>query len=229
MNQSFKKIGITQRVVLDSKTGERRDILDQAWYEVARRLGVMLIPIPNALEQQELQHFLESVPMDAFIFSGGNNIDQDQQGSDPHEALIVHDYAWDRDCTEALIFEYVQHQNKPLFGVCRGLQFINHQMGGRLSPVDRTTHVAREHEIEVLDDQWQRYFGITANVNSYHDWGIRKEDLGKGLQPTCSFQDTVEAYVSTDKQIAAVMWHPERNEKVREEDLALMKDFLNLD
>lgn len=225
----MKKVGITQRVVLDQKTGERRDILDQAWYEVARKLNVMLIPIPNALEQQELQYFLESVPMDAFVFSGGNNIDQDQQGSDPDEALIEHDYAYDRDRTEAFILDYVQQQYKPLFGVCRGLQFINYQMGGRLSPVDPGKHVAREHEIEVLDDQWQRYFGITANVNSYHDWGIRKEDLGKGLQPTCSFQDTVEAYVSADKQIASVMWHPERNEKVREEDLALMKDFLNLD
>ncbi|MDZ7717076.1 MAG: hypothetical protein U5J95_12770 [Balneolaceae bacterium] len=62
----MKRIGITQRVVYFEDIDERRDMLDQRWYDFAQKVGFRLLPIPNKL--QDLTDYIEDLDVEGFIF-----------------------------------------------------------------------------------------------------------------------------------------------------------------
>ena len=43
----MKLLGITQRVDIANSYGERRDCLDQRWFELIYSLGLVPVPLPN--------------------------------------------------------------------------------------------------------------------------------------------------------------------------------------
>ena len=61
------KIGITQRVEYISEYGEFRDSLDQKWTELLNELNIILVPIPNTLENVE--EWLDNMKCDGYILT----------------------------------------------------------------------------------------------------------------------------------------------------------------
>ena len=127
------------------------------------------------------------------------------------------------DRMECALLPRIIAADKPVLGICRGLQFLNVALGGTLwqdlptqrpsdighrmeAPYDRFVHKALQAENSpLLQIIPEREFG----VNSAHHQAIRA--LGDGLVPAAMSDDgLIEAICMPDKKfVYAVQWHPE--------------------
>ncbi len=200
------------RVIETQGYKESRDALAHDWYDFMEYAfkDVAWMPIPNI--GTNVVDYVKKWGVNSFIFSGGNDI-----GSSPA-----------RDETERSLLEYALKDKLPVFGVCRGLQFIHHYFGGSLSECDPQIHVAKQHTV-LLNDQISKTLGAAKEykVNSYHNFGIRGRDLDDRLQITAATDgEWVEGIEVIGSPIRAVMWHPERDKPYRETDKKLMLNTL---
>lgn len=130
---------------------------------------------------------------------------------------------------------------KPVLGVCRGLQLLNVFFGGTLyqdifcANCHKRDHEAdRVHLTKVVPDTfiYEVYKKPEIYVNSAHHQAVK--DLGKDLVPAQFSQEGIlEAFYHKNKPIYAVQWHPERMclENVRtdtENGLELFKFFVGI-
>lgn len=189
-------IAVTQRVEVVASYGETRDCLDQGWARLLSSIGCSLLPIPNIGDA--VTDWISQFEINGLILSGGNDLTTMLNGKNPSQI---------RDTTEQRLLEYSEKIGTPVVGVCRGMQFISTYFGGTLRPV--SSHVAKRHSLCEIPRGWAHL--IPTNVNSYHDWGILREDLPKCFQPIALSNDSsVEAISHSSLPWLGVMWHPER-------------------
>lgn len=196
------RIGLTQRCDGVAGRNEVRDALDLRWAQLIWSLGFLPIPLPSGIDYP--QAYLEQLNLDGFILTGGNDI-----GS-----------ALSRDRLESTILEFSITHRLPVFGVCRGMQFINDFLGGTLCEVEG--HVATYHR---LLGEWANLRGY-EKVNSFHNYAIRQDGLASDLSVLAQCKDgVIEAFAHKEYPWTAVMWHPERESPFMPQDLDLIKDF----
>ncbi|ASK56517.1 gamma-glutamyl-gamma-aminobutyrate hydrolase family protein [Vibrio tarriae] len=203
----MKRIGITQRrdIILGGK--EVRDALDVNWASLLYKIG--LLPIPLCSEIENHTHYFQALGLDGFILSGGNDI-----GEMPK-----------RDELELAILEYSKQNSLPVLGVCRGMQYINNYQDGLLVKV--SGHVAIDHTllIGLLPVQ----LGITK-INSFHNFAIKIEGLGKDLIPLMETEDgVIEAIKHKIYPWLGIMWHPERKSTPDSWDVQIIKSHFLLE
>lgn len=199
------RLGISQRLDQIEGRDEARDALDYRWSELLWELGILAIPLSTGISDHE-QYFSE-LTLDGFILSGGNDI-----GTAPQ-----------RDVLESAVLKFAHEQNLPVLGVCRGMQFINHYLGGSL--VEVTGHVAARHQLEgsLVADR------ISNEVNSYHNLAITEQTLDESLHITASSGDgVVEAFEHSTLPWIGIMWHPERELPFSMDDQKLIRDFFGV-
>ncbi len=191
------KLGLTQRVAAIEARAERRDCLDQAWTRSLTATGYLPIPLPNVVE--DVETLVTELALDGIILTGGND--------------LVHlpgagDTAPERDSLEHRLIDLAAVRRLPLLGVCRGLQILVHHHGGTLSPV--TNHVGTTHRITVRSDV-DIPLTDRDEVNSFHNFGVREDDIGQHLQVLATAPDgTVEAVRHRRLPQWGILWHPER-------------------
>jgi putative glutamine amidotransferase len=149
------------------------------------------------------------------VLTGGNNVDPALYGGTAEVSQVYPE----RDRTEYALIAGALERGIPVWGVCRGLHTINVYFGGSLTP-QVEGHVARDHGLTsdhpLLTD---------AVCNSYHNQGVRGEDLSGELRVLAHSADgLVEALYHPTEPVAAVQWHPERQN--RPYDRALLATFL---
>lgn len=204
----MRRIGITQRVDVIERYNERRDCLDQNWARLLETLGFIGIPLPNNVEHPV--EFLENLLLDGIVFTGGNN---------PGFLQDVPGVALERDRLETLTLAWADSNGIPVLGVCRGFQMINHYFGGGLSSVEG--HVAIRHF--VTPKEMQHPFYAYMEVNSYHDYGVFLNELGKGLIPLLTAEGGIVEAARHDRlPWIAIMWHPEREQPFHHLDVELI-------
>ncbi len=193
-------IGVSQRVTTVTEYVERRDTIDQRWAAFLTFCGLIPIFIPN--HPATVRHLLADVTLDGFLLTGGNNLIE--LGGDAPE----------RDETELLLLEFAITNDKPLFGVCRGMQFVQHYFG---APLERVyDHVTTSHRI--VSEGRQR------SVNSYHQFGARTSPLA--LNVTSRAEDgIIESVQHTSLPLQGIMWHPERCNPFDEVDRNMFCNF----
>lgn len=195
-----KKILISQRRDKVEGRNEIRECLDIRLTSLIWEMGFM--PIAMSSEIDDVTNYLSEMNVNGFILSGGNDL-----GESPV-----------RDIFEYKVISYAIKFGLPLLGICRGMQMINTFFGGSITPVEN--HVRTEHEIS----------GSTALkmpriVNSYHNFGIQKRTIGNGLVVLAQSEDSiVEAVQHEEHKILGIMWHPEREEKLKLEDERIIFD-----
>jgi N5-(cytidine 5'-diphosphoramidyl)-L-glutamine hydrolase len=188
------RVAITQRVVDLPERNERRDALDQAWTPWLAAAGFEAVPVPNCIADPV--EYVAGLDVVALVLSGGNDL-ADLEGA--------RDTAPERDALEHALLEHAAAIRLPVLGVCRGLQQLVSRWGGSLVRVDG--HVARPHDLVVLDDRLPLRPGP---VNSFHDWAVPPGGAGALVALATAPDGTVEAVAHPDLPQAAVMWHPER-------------------
>lgn len=201
------RIGISLRVEFIDKYKEKRDVLSQDWTNFLQKIDSLPILIPNTLSN--VTEFLTEMKLDCIVLSGGDNM-----GEFP-----------ERDNTENEIINFAIKNNIPILGVCRGMQILNNSFGGSVIITNDQKHVGKPHPIDFINSNFLKLIGKKSlKVNSFHNNIIKKENLGKHLEPfALSHADnTVEGYFHTNLPIIGVMWHPERDNDFELESI-LMK------
>lgn len=192
------RIAITMRVVETQEYDEPRDALAQDWadFMAVALPGVAWMPFPNIGENAIA--LAESWGIEGVILSGGNDLSEKPL----------------RDATERALLQWAIANDKPVFGVCRGLQLIQNYFGGSLEPCKG--HAATRHSVIMGDSG--------MNVNSYHNWCIPQ--AAPGLEVIAKDADgNIEAVAHESHAIAGVMWHPEREPQCKEIDTLLMQQL----
>ncbi|TPH17082.1 type 1 glutamine amidotransferase [Litorilituus lipolyticus] len=208
----MKRIGITQRVELIKNYGERRDCLDQQWFNFAFALGHIAVPLPN-VSAKYAASYIENFRLDGIILSGGNSIATLDSSAE--------DAAPERDEFEIALLTAALDKSIPVLGVCRGMQVINVALNGKLEPV--SGHVAQKHQIFTCSSD----FTLPDIVNSFHNYCIPAKGLAKTLTPLATDNaGNIEAYFDSQRSILGVMWHPEREIPFSQLDIQLFKRFL---
>lgn len=189
------RVAITQRVDDVAAYRERRDALDQRWAARLQALGMLPVPVPNALPDPAA--WALALGIQALLLSGGNDIG----GRAP-----------ERDRTETELLRRAEQEGWPVLGVCRGLQVMNCHAGGRLAPV--AGHVGLRHRLFPTGALPRLLVGVGdegVEVNSFHNFGIPAALLAPDLVPVlCDDQGFVEAAEHRRLRWAGIMWHPER-------------------
>ena len=177
--------------------------------------------------------------VDGVLFTGGHDVHPSMYGQ--KKSIVCGETCGMRDRMETELFRLIREKDKPLFGICRGLQLINVLFGGTLyqdltrqyrssdighrmePPYDRTVHAVTTAEDSLL----RRLAGEEIQVNSSHHQAVM--ELGEGLRATGWATDgLVEAIEIPEARFAlAVQWHPERLAAARPEALALFEAFVN--
>lgn len=200
----MKRIGLTQRVIVDGVHAERRDALDQRWVFFAEAVGFMPVPIPNRLEHLTL--FVEAMQLEGAVLTGGGDLTA--YGGD----------AVEREAVERGLLDRATKHDFPVLGICRGLQMIQHYFGGRLERING--HVG--------EPSWVVWNGSRRAVNSYHHFGIRH--LAPELVPVAVASDgTIEAARHGTRPIVGMMWHPERCDPFCPEDIKFFRKFFRIE
>lgn len=207
----MKKCVISHRVYEDTLKNERRDCLDQRWQILAEKLGVHMYPLPTTAAH--IDGWCTTLAPDCVIISGGNS-------------LALHgdnDMAPEKDESETLLIEWAIQNVKPVLGICRGAQLINHAFGGSEQPISGHT---QPHTLTQTDD----IFGtFPPRVNSSHNYGITPDtivDIGDIL---ATHNNVVEAFHIRNYKIWGIMWHPERENPHNPQDINFIKTILELD
>ncbi|WP_375202110.1 gamma-glutamyl-gamma-aminobutyrate hydrolase family protein [Hyphococcus sp.] len=220
----MKRIGVTQRVTT-ALYGQPHDCLDQAWADLFVVLNAALAPLPNLeAAPEKIAAYLGAAQLDGFILSGGNDIAglaDEARGSQ---------VSLRRDDFERAVIAYARARNVPLLGVCRGMQFLNMDLGGKLTPVEG--HAGVRHRIKKTGETLPAYLDAAPDeieVNSYHSYAIAAEGLAPDLIAAATDSDGhVEAFFHPAEPLAGIMWHPERETSATETDKRLMTAFLGL-
>ena len=162
----------------------------------------------------EVKHsYLQELDLsyDGLLISGGVEFNPKYYGEEVNGSIDIDDK---RDEMEFKLFKAYLDAGKPIFGICRGCQFINVALNGSLiQHIDcheRHTngkfHTVTAKEGSILHSLHGKEF-IT---NSYHHQAINK--LGEGLKAVAWSENgkIIEGIEHESFPIFAVQWHPER-------------------
>jgi putative glutamine amidotransferase len=190
----------TQRVEIVKSYGERRDCADQNIPRFIEACGYLPMPIPN-IETMAVKMIEQLKPV-GIVLTGGNSLVK--YGGDAPE----------RDETERAILDTAIENSIPVYGFCRGMQVILDYYGCELQNV--TGHVAVRHRINGK-------IGDTE-VNSYHNQACLK--VNKPFEILATADDgVIEAVCSGEDKILATMWHPERENPFRADDITMIQNL----
>ncbi len=128
------------------------------------------------------------------------------------------------------IIKYAHFINKPLLGICLGMQAMSAAFNGELQPINNLSHSQKGHKYvhEVLIKEPSKLFNILRkhriNVNSRHKWKVVKTDLNV-VGVTC---EVIEAVEDSNKEFfIGVEWHPESMIVYDKTMNNLFKEFLS--
>ena len=199
--------------------------------------GAIPFIFPFSTDEEELKQL--ACLCDGFLFTGGHDVMPELYHETPLEGLISS--CKKRDLMETIILKIALAEDKPVLGICRGIQLINAAMGGTLYqdlPLQypsSTNHHGKPpydqvvHEVKVLPDTpLHECLGAeTIGVNSYHHQAVK--ELASGLKPMAVAPDgIIEAVYKPDHRFLwAVQWHPEFSYKVDKNSQKIFCAFVN--
>ena len=177
------KIAITQRIDFVKNRNEYRDCVDQSLVKLIVSLGHIPLLISNVSLQDNnislIEKYLNQFQPEGILISGGNDI-----GEYP-----------ERDEIEEYLYNWAYKKNKPILGICRGMQLIGLLNGSKLKKVDE--HVNISHVIiNTLNDK-------KLVKNSYHNFSLSK--CPKNFEVTYMSKDgEIESIKHKEKKLLAL-------------------------
>lgn len=179
------------------------------------------IPLMLPLTSDEIVIGQLANAFDGFLFTGGQDVSPGIYGE---EALPECGGCCEaRDEMERALLSAVLKLDKPVLGICRGIQFINAALGGTLyqdlpvqHPSDTEHHQSPPYDIPIHRVQvykgspLHRHLNIEQlMVNSYHHQAIRT--LSPELEAMAVSEDGLTEAICMPGQrfLWAVQWHPE--------------------
>ncbi len=211
--------------------------------------GGIPVMLPLTSDNAELRQLVDS--LDGFLIAGGQDVCPETYGEDQIEACGQTCPA--RDEMESKLFYMALGQDKPVLGICRGIQMINAILGGTLyqdlptehpseldhhqqPPYDEPSHVVKvvpgspleallAQDAEDMGEDGLSEDGCLA-VNSYHHQAVK--ELAPGLETMAYSEDgLVEAFREPSRPFVwGIQWHPELSYEVDEASRRIFGAFV---
>lgn len=182
------------------------------------KAGGIPFVIPVLKDREVIKKQLELV--DGLLMSGGVDINPRYYNQDFLEGTKL--VSPERDANEWIILEEFLSMNKPILGICRGMQMINVFKGGTLhQDIKETSKKILKHNQDYLPELKVHKVNIEKNsilsdlfgeqliTNSFHHQSLDK--IGQGLKVVATTNDgIIEAIESKEEGfLLGVQWHPE--------------------
>lgn len=187
----------------------------------AREAGFDVLPVVLPIVQDEALIESYANEFDGFICTGGDDIDPSIYGEEKHPKCGEVESA--RDVFELSLLNKVTALDKPVFGICRGIQIMNVALGGTLwqdipsqwSEPNGTVHNVRDsenvprHKVTVSGSLRELLGEDVITTNTYHHQAVKRP--GEGLKVCAVNEDgLIEGIEHTELTFyKAVQWHPE--------------------
>ena len=172
----------------------------------------------------ELDNAREIENLDGLLLSGGGDVHSRYYGKE-NQLGKTNGVNEQRDEFEFAVIERALDADRPILGVCRGMQVMNVYLGGSLT-VDLASEGFNDHTSPADDRETMHGISVMPHsmlyaltgtteteVNTFHHQAVEK--LGKGLMCSAISPDNVvEAgeWAMKDNMpfLMLVQWHPER-------------------
>jgi putative glutamine amidotransferase len=180
--------------------------------------------------------------LDGLLLPGGVDMDPRSYGETPHPSLGRIDPA--RDRVELQLTRWAIEDQKPVLGLCRGIQVINVALGGTLYQDLKSElpgavkhdyfptqgferdHLAHEVTLSPGSRLLATLESPRIKVNSMHHQGLKQ--MGRGLTPAATAPDGLIEGVegASSHFLVGVQWHPEVFEMTDPHTRHLFREFI---
>lgn len=171
--------------------------------------------------------------VDKLVLTGGQNVEPIHY----QEKLLIDSSNCfpERDRFELALIEAAHHQEKPIFGICRGLQLYNVAQGGSLHQEvlghwqENTGNQPSQDLYFPIESQLSQIYAQEPTVNSFHRQAINKLAPSLEIIALSPDKQTIEAVQSTrdSHTFLGVQWHPELLYGERETENRLFDYIVN--
>lgn len=159
--------------------------------------------------------------LDGLLIPGGPDVSPSIYNEEPYPGIGY--FRKNVDLFEIEMVRLAVELNKPVLGICRGMQLINVAFGGSLYqdlPRQYKNEICHAQNINIRDEPTHKVYleessyiskllkSTVIEVNSYHHQAVK--NTGHGLNIVGKSKDgVIEAIESSDGSIIGVQWHPE--------------------
>lgn len=196
--------------------------------------GGIPVILPIEITEEDADQMVATC--DGFLFTGGQDVAPALYGEKDTTGTVIP--SPERDKLETLLLKKALQADKPILGICRGLQFLNAFLGGTLwqdlpsqHPSDIVHRQGKPYGIPthkvMLDGDLKTLLGKdNLDVNTLHHQAVK--DLAADLTPMAFAPDgIIEAAQMTGRRFVwAVQWHPEYMFKIDPNSLAIFSWFV---
>lgn len=215
-------IGISATLLVvesGSFIGRERCAVIHDYIEAIRIVGGIPLVLPiiegEGLIQQQMQL------IDGLVLSGGYDISPLFYKEEPKRGLEA--IRPDRDLYEIQLLHSARESQKPILGICRGLQMLNVAFGGTLyQDIGMALPLALQHQQKAKPEEATHSVSLVPNTqlqhimeedviftNSFHHQAVK--DIAPGFVVNAQAKDRVIEGIESEDElfILGVQWHPE--------------------
>jgi putative glutamine amidotransferase len=226
------------RIAVPEPTSRDASYNQRSWPQYAHAIqscGGVAVPIPLGETQASVAHTISGC---SGILLPGSPADLNPQkyGQEPVPECAAPDP--DREAVDELLLQDAFNLQKPIFGICYGVQALNVWRGGTLlQHIPGTVHdqskVAEAHLVDV--SAASRIAGMLASrseavwVNSSHHQSVLVPGDGLAVVAVSKEDGVIEAVelTNSDQFVLGVQWHPERTFGVNALSRAMFQAFVS--
>ncbi len=95
----------------------------------------------------------------------------------------------------------------PVLGICYGLQFLAHKLGGKVKPAPKREY--GRAEVEISNGSGQLFQGIPQKLTVWMSHGDEALELPAGFRQVARSENAVAAMENSERRMWAVQFHPE--------------------
>lgn len=219
-------IGLQTRL---GREGEEWQFLSNSYISSVEKVGGVPIMIPVCGCVETVKEMAER--LDGFLISGGNDVDPRIYGA--RAKAYCGQVIAKRDNQDISLVKYLlEKTQKPILGICRGIQVLNVASGGTLYqdlekegnfehhfmdmyPKDAIVHEIR---LEGASKIYHVYRKERIGVNSFHHQAVKS--VGEGFMIAAISDDGVVEAIEKpgDRFVAGIQWHPEMMADSKEQE-----------